>query len=145
MENTKNPVYALDSQEYNSKLAEALKKIPEFKQPEWVEFVKSSPSKLRPIDESDFWHKRAASILRQIYKRKTVGVNRLKTRYGSKKERGGKPEKFVKSGGKIIRLILQQSDKAGLTEIAKDIKGVRSKKPGRKITEKGKKLMESIK
>jgi small subunit ribosomal protein S19e len=139
-----NPIYELKAQEYNLKLAEALKKIPEFKEPEWISFVKSGPAKERPIDDPDFWHKRAASILRQIYKRNVVGVSRLKTKYGSKKNRGQRPEKFVKAGGKIIRTILQQSDAAGFTEIVKAIKGVRSKKPGRKLTEKGKSFLESI-
>ncbi|MCX6746618.1 MAG: 40S ribosomal protein S19 [Candidatus Pacearchaeota archaeon] len=140
----KNPVYDLSPQEYNLKLADALKNIPEFQEPEWVKFVKSSPSKQRPIEDDDFWHKRAASILRQIYKNKIVGVNRLRTRYGSKKNRGMKPERFMKSGGKIIRTILQQCDKAGFTEIIKEIKGTREKRPGRKITDKGKKFMEDI-
>jgi len=140
-----NPVYELDAQEYNLKLAEALKKIPEFKEPEWVAFVKSSPSKERPIEDVNFWYKRAASILRQIYKKKIVGVNRLKTKYGSKRNRGFKPEKFMKAGGKIIRTILQQSDQAGFTEIAKDIKGIREKKPGRQLTQKGKEFMEAVK
>lgn len=138
-------VYELDAQEYNLKLAEALKKISEFQQPEWSEFVKSGASKERPIEDPDFWHKRAASILRQIYKRNIVGVSRLRTKYGSRKNRGFKPEEFRKSSGKIIRTILQQSDQAGLTEIAKDIKGVRSKRPGRQLTQKGKELLESIK
>jgi len=138
-------IYDISAQEYNLKLAEALKKIPEFKQPEWTEFVKSGPAKERPIEDPDFWHKRAASILRQIHKKKIVGVNRLKIKYGSKKNRGYKPEIFKKAGGKIIRTILQQSDKAGFTEIAKDVKGVRTKKPGRQLTEKGKKFLEKIK
>ncbi len=136
----KNSVYDLDAQEFNLKLAEALKKVPEFEQPEWAGFVKSGPAKERPIDDPDFWHKRAASILRQIYKKKTVGVNRFRTRYGSKKNRGYKPEIFKRAGGKIIRTILQQSDKAGFTEIIKNIKGVKS---GRKLTEKGKSFLEN--
>ena len=140
----KNPVYDLDAQEYNLKLAEALKKVPEFEEPEWVKFVKSGAAKQRPIGDADFWYKRAASILRQIYKRKIVGVSRLRTRYGSRKSRGFKPEEFRKAGGKIIRTILQQSDKAGFTEISKVIKGVKSKKPGRQITEKGKKFLEAL-
>lgn len=139
-----NPVFELDAQEYNLKLAEALKKIPEFKEPEWAQFVKSSSSKERPIDDPDFWHKRSASILRQIYKKGILGVNRLRTKYGSKKNRGMKPEKFRKSSGKIIRTILQQSDSAGFTELAKDIKGVRSKRPGRQLTQKGKEFLEAI-
>ena len=140
-----NPVYDLDAQEYNLKLAEALKKITEFKKPEWVEFVKSGPAKERPIDEPDFWHKRSASILKQLYRRRVVGVNRLRTKYGSKKNRGYKPEAFKKAGGKIIRTILQQSDNAGFTEIMKQIRGVRERKPGRQLTEKGKKFLEGIK
>jgi len=101
-------------------------------------------AKERPIDDPDFWHKRAAGILKQIYKKKIVGVNRLRTRYGSKKNRGYAPERFKKSGGKIIRTILQQSDKAGFTEIAKAVKGVKNRKPGRQMTKNGKEFLESI-
>lgn len=137
-------VYDFEQKEYNLKLAEALKKVPEFKSPEWVEFVKSSSSKKRPIEDPDFWNKRAASILKQIYKKQKVGVNRLRTKYGSKKDRGMKPEKFKRAGGKIIRTILQQSDKAGFTEIVKAVKGTKIKS-GRQLTQKGKDFMESIK
>ena len=140
-----NIVFESNPNEYNLALAEALKKVPEFKAPEWVEFVKSGPAKERPIDDADFWYKRAASILRQIYKHKIVGVSRLRTKYGSKQNRGMKPERFKRASGKIIRVILQQSDAAGFTEIAKDIKGVRSKRPGRQMTENGKKFLEGIK
>ena len=138
-------IYNIDAQEFNLKLAEALKQVPEFEQPEWVGFVKSGPAKERPIDDPDFWHKRAASILKQIYGKKIVGVNRLRTKYGSKKNRGAQPEIFKKAGGKIIRTILQQSDKAGFTEIAKTVKGVRKRKPGRQLTQKGKEFLEEIK
>ncbi len=144
MEKT-NQVYEMDAQEFNLKLADALKKIPEFKAPEWVFFVKSGPSKERPIDDEDFWYKRSASILKNIYRKDSVGVERLRTKYGSKKNRGFKPEEFRKSSGKIIRTILQQSDKAGFTEIQKAIKGIRSKRPGRILTEKGKKFLEELK
>ncbi len=140
-----NSIYELDAHEYNKKLAKALKQIPEFKEPEWVKFVKSGPAKERPIEDPDFWYKRAASILKQIYRKKIVGVNRLRTKYGSKKNRGYKPEKFKRAGGKIIRTILQQTDAAGFTEIAKTIKGVRGRKPGRKLTENGKSFLEGIK
>jgi len=140
-----NSVYEISPQEYNLKLAEALKNLPEFKEPEWLQFVKSSPSKERPIEDENFWHKRAASILRQIYKKGIVGVSRLRTKYGSKKNRGVRPERFVKSGGKIIRTILQQADKAGLTESIRTVKGTKEKRPGRKLTQKGKLFLEGIK
>lgn len=140
-----NSVYESNAQEYNLKLAEALKKVPEFKEPEWAKLVKSGPSKERPIEDPDFWYKRSASILKQIYKKGVVGTNRLRTKYGSTQHRGVKPEQFRKASGKIIRLILQQSDEAGFTEIQKPIKGVKSKKPGRKLTDKGKQFLETIK
>jgi small subunit ribosomal protein S19e len=140
-----NAVYELNAQEYNLKLAEALKKVQEFKEPEWAQFVKSGPAKERPIDDEDFWYKRAASVLRNIYKTGSVGVQRLRTKYGSKKNRGFKPEAFRKGSGKIIRVILQQADKAGFTEIQKPIRGVKSKKPGRILTDKGNKFLEEIK
>ena len=73
-----------------------------------------------------------------------LGVNRLRTKYGSKKNRGYKPEKFKRAGGKIIRTILQQSDKAGLTESIKLPKMTKGRS-GRKLTEKGKSFMEEMK
>ncbi len=145
MTNKMTSVYELNAQEYNLKLAEALKKIPEFKEPEWAKFVKSGPAKERPIDDADFWHKRIASVLRQIYKKKTIGVSRLRTKYGSKKNRGYQPEKFKRAGGKIIRTILQQCDRAEFTEIIKDVRGTKERRLGRQLTDKGKKFMEEIK
>jgi small subunit ribosomal protein S19e len=136
-----NTVYSMNPNEYNSKLADALKKIPEIKPPEWMQFVKTGSSKKRPPQEEDFWHKRAASIMRQIYIRGAVGVSRLKTRYGSRKNRGMKPEAFRKGSGKIIRLILQQAESAGLLEKTNEV----GKKSGRKLTKKGKEFMESLK
>ena len=141
----KNTVHEMNAQEYNLKLAEALKNVEEFQEPEWARFVKSGPAKERPIDDADFWFKRAASILRQIYKKKIVGVNRLRTKYGSKKNRGMQPDVFKRGSGKIIRTILQQSDAAGFTEIAKDLKGLRRRRPGRQITAKGKEFLEGVK
>ncbi len=133
-------VYKIPADKYNDLLAQALKQIPEFKAPEWSFFVKTGVSRKRPSQEKDFWHKRAASILRQAYIRKVVGVNRLRTKYGSKKNRGMKPERFKKSSGKIIRVILQQAEIAGLLEKYNEPR----KRAGRKLTEKGKEFLESI-
>ena len=102
-------VYDIPADLYNKKLAEALKQIEEFKMPEWAAFVKTSVARARPPLETDFWYKRAASILRQIYIKGIVGVGRLKTRYGGRINRGMKPEEFRKGSGKIIRTILQQA------------------------------------
>ena len=123
---------------FNKDLAEALKSIKEFEKPDWVGLIKSSVHKKRPSSEEDFWYKRTASILRQIYIKGIVGVNRLRTRYGGNKNRGGKPSEFRKAGGKIIRTILQQAESAGFLEKAK------GKKSGRQLTQEGKEFLESI-
>ena len=131
-------VRTIEPGKYNNLLAEALKKVEEFKKPEWIVFVKTGANKQRPTAEESFWHKRAASVLRQIYIKGIVGVERLRTRYGGRKDRGVKPPIFVKGGGKIIRLILQQADAAGFTE---KVKGKRS---GRQLTKKGRDFMEAL-
>jgi small subunit ribosomal protein S19e len=141
MDLEKNPVYAMEANEYNNKLAIALKEIPEFVQPEWSMYVKTGPAKVRPPQEKDFWHKRSAGILRQIYVRKVTGVNRLRTKYGSLKNRGMRPERFRKASGKMIRVILQQAEKAGLIVKFNE----RGKRAGRILTDKGRELLEGIK
>ena len=133
-------VYEIPADKYNDLLAEALKQIPEFKAPEWSFFVKTGVAKTKPSQEPDFWFKRAASILRQAYIRNVVGVNRLKTRYGSKKNRGYKPERFRKASGKMIRVMLQQAEAAGLLEKYNEP----GKRAGRIISEKGKEFLEGI-
>jgi len=131
-------IYDVNPQEYNKVLAEELKKIPEFEAPSWSYFVKTSASRARPPIENDWWYKRAASILRQIYIKGVIGVNRLKTKYGGRKDRGSQPAEFRKASGKIIRLILQQAEKAGL------LKKSETKKKGRELTKQGKKFMDDI-
>ena len=133
-------IYNLPAAEYNDKLAAMLKEMPAFKMPEWALFVKTSVSKLRPPENSDWWYNRAASILRQIYLQGVVGVSRLRTKYGSRKNRGAKPEIFMKASGKIIRTMLQSAEKEGLLEKVKE-----GKRFGRKLTVKGKQLLEEIK
>lgn len=131
-------IQKVPAEKFNEKLAEELKKIPEFEMPSWASYVKTSVARERPPQEEEFWHKRAASILRQIYIRGVVGVNRLKLRYGGKKNRGAKPEKFRKGSGKIIRTILQQAEKVGFVE------KVEGKKKGRQLTKKGLEFLNKV-
>ncbi len=117
------------------KLKMKLKEMEGISEPHWAKFVKSGCHRERPPEQPDFWYIRAASILRRIYLDGPVGVSRLRTYYGGRKRRGTRPDKFKKSGGKIIRTILQQLEKEGLIE---------KNKKGRKITPKGKSLLDRI-
>jgi small subunit ribosomal protein S19e len=128
-------LYDIEACAYINALSARLKKINEFEMPEWARFVKTSTARARP-PERDWWHERAASILRQIYLNGVIGVSKLRTRYGGKKDRGMAPKRFYKGSGKIVRTILQQGEKAGFLEKIKD------KKSGRKLTKKGKEFLD---
>jgi len=132
-------IFSKDAQLFNIALAKALKDVKEISAPEWSFFVRTGVSKQRVPESPDFWYARSASILRQLYIHGVVGVEKLRTRYGSRKDRGVRPAKFKKSSGKIIRLILQQAEKAGLVEKVKDTQF------GRRLTKKGRDFLDAIK
>lgn len=129
----------VDPKKFIELCKEELKKVEAIKPPEWASFVKTGSSRKFPPRQNDWWYTRTASILRRIYLNGPVGVERLKTYYGGKKDRGHKPERFRKSGGSIIRKSLQQLEAAGLIEKSKNLK-----KRGRVISDKGKKFMSDI-
>ncbi len=115
--------------------SESLKSL--IKEPEWVKFVKTGAGRMRKPTQEGWWYIRAASILRQVYIKGPIGVAKLRTRYGNKKNRGHKPERFKEASGKVIRDILQQLEKAGL--VKSQDKGVHK---GKIITGKGKSLLD---
>ena len=121
------------------KAAEELKKIEALKMPNWANFVKTGTAKERSPIENDWWYKRTASILRKLYIYNLIGVNRLRVKYSSRKNRGHKPEKTYKASGKIIRTILQQLEKV---EFIKKTE-IKSRK-GRTLTPKGKSFLDKI-
>ena len=104
--------------------------------PNWSIFVKTGTNKERPPQNQDWWHLRAASVLRTVYKDGPVGVSKLRSKYGSGKNRGVKPSKFTRASGNIIRKILQQLETSGLVQQQKI--GVHK---GRTITAEGTSLL----
>lgn len=129
----------VDPRKFNEVCKEELKKIEKIKPPDWAMFVKTGVHKQLPPRQEDWWYIRTASILRRIYLDGPVGIERLRTFYGGRKDRGHKPERFKKAGGSIIRKCLQQLEGAGLVEKSKD-----SKKKGRVISEKGKTFLKKV-
>lgn len=116
-------------------LSEKLRKLEELRPPEWSRYTKTGAHKERPPEQPDWWHMRAASVLRRIYLDGPVGISRLRTYYGSRKRRGVAPEHFRKAGGKVLRVILQQLEQAGLV--------TKTKRGGREVTSKGVKMLMS--
>ena len=128
-----------DSNELIMKIAERLKESKNIKMPEWAYYVRTSHGKDRPPVQSDWWYIRAAAILRKVALKGPIGTEKLRTLYGTKKNRGFKPEKFVKASGSITRKILQQLEAEGL--IVQGQKGIRK---GRIITPKGVSFLTKI-
>jgi len=131
-------IYDVDASELILKVSDKLKSIETIKAPEWAPFVKTGVHKERTPVSEDWWYVRAASILRKVAILGPVGVNKLRKKYGGKKNRGHKPEHFYKGSGNIIRKILQQLEKSEL--IIQVEKGVHK---GKVVTPKGKKLLDS--
>jgi small subunit ribosomal protein S19e len=104
-------------------------------QPDWTKFVKTGPQASRLPSQKDWYFKKAASILRRTYVDGPVGIERFRTIYGGLAERGAKPKRFVRSGGKIVRTILQSLEKMEMVEKAPK---------GRMISAKGRKYIDSI-
>ncbi len=130
-------IYAVDTNALLEKVSQELKKSDIVQPPEWAAFVKTGPAKDRPPAADDWWYIRAASILRAVYKEGPIGVTKLRTRYGSKQDRGYAPERFRPASGNIIRTILQQLEKDGYLMQGKD-----RNQRGRHITSKGQSLLE---
>jgi len=113
--------------------AKELLKNPAFQPPQWAMFCKTGTFKERQPINDDWWSVRAAAILRRLSDTDgPIGVQKLRTLYGGKKNRGHKPERYYPGSGSIIRKILQQLDKAGFAR--KIEKGAHK---GRAITPQG--------
>ncbi|MBW3000987.1 30S ribosomal protein S19e [Candidatus Woesearchaeota archaeon] len=119
----------VSKQELVSALAKELKPI--LHKPEWADFVKTGMHKERPPVDADWWYMRAGSILLKIHRLGPIGVSKLRTKYGGRKNRGVRPEKFYKGSGSIIRKLLQHLESVGL--LKQETKGVHK---GRVLTPK---------
>lgn len=118
------------------RLSEKLEKLDEIQPPEWSHYVKTGAHKNRPPEQPNWWYLRSASILRRLYEGGPIGVSRLRSRYGGRRDRGSSPEKFRKGGGKIVRTILQQLESAGLVT---KVEG-----RGRKISKEGESILHRL-
>ena len=104
--------------------------------PAWASFVKTGSHTQRPPQTTDWWFTRCASLLRKIYVKGPIGIERLRSEYGGRIDRGVKPEHAGKGGGAIIRKALQQLQAAGL------VGPLRNR--GRVVTSEGRRLLDRL-
>ena len=102
------------------------------KQPGFTKYVKTGANRERAPYNPDWFYTRMASLLYRVYKEGPIGTGALRAYYGGRKNRGVRPERKLKAGGKAIRLGMQLLEKEGL--IKKD-------KKGRVISPKGEKYL----
>lgn len=95
------------------KVAGELKELDAIETPEWAKFAKTGVHKEMPPKDDNWWYIRAASVLRRVYIDGPVGVQRLRSFYGGKKDRGSEPSRFKRGSGSVTRKILQQLEEAG--------------------------------
>jgi small subunit ribosomal protein S19e len=131
------PVKDVEPKRLIGKASEEMKKMAEFKPPEWAVFVKTGISRERPPTQPDWWYTRAAAVLRKLYIHpEGIGVQKLRNMYGSRKNRGHKPEHKYKASGAILRRVMKQLEAAGFVKTEKS--------KGRIITQKGKAFLSNI-
>ena len=129
--------YDVSQQALVTSVAQELKSVKEIQPPEWAVFVKTGVHKERPPTQDDWWHTRAASILRKVSVLGPVGTQKLRRKYGGRKNMGYAPEEFREGSGNIIRTILKQLEAAKLvTQVDKD------GRKGRVVTPSGHSLLD---
>ena len=128
-------VYNVPAQDLIDEVAEELKKSKNITPPEWASYVKTASFKQHAPKNKDWWFVRCASLLRKIYLNNMIGIQRLKSEYGGKRDRGSKPYHAISGSGSITRRALQQLETAGYV---KKIKG-----KGRVLTSKGRSFLDN--
>ncbi len=134
-ENIMTTVYDVPAAELISKAAEKLKENDKVTPPEWAAYVKTGVHKEFPPIDTEWWYTRCAAVLRTVYIQGPIGVERLRSVYGGKKDRGSAPSVKAKGSGSIARTVLQQLEEAGL---------VRALKSGRVVSSQGQSMLDNV-
>lgn len=126
-------VYDVPASRLIKEVAKALRKVEAVKPPKWAPFVKTGTDREKAPEEKDWWYTRCASVLRKVHVYGPVGIMKLRRKYGGKANRGHNPEAKRGGSGAVIRIALQQLERAGL---------VKKTKEGRVTTPKGTSLLD---
>jgi small subunit ribosomal protein S19e len=129
--------YQANTQELIEKTAVELKNSGRIRPPEWASYVKTGSDRERPPANEDWWYMRSAAVLRKVAVIGPIGVSKLRTIFGSRVNRGHKKEKHRRTGGNILRKILQQLEAAQYVKMQK--KGVHK---GRILAPAGQQLLD---
>lgn len=129
-------VYDIPANILIRRLAQELRSRKDIQPPEWAPFVKTGVHRERAPDDPDWWYVRCASVMRKVYIEGPIGVERLRIEYGGRKRRGDKPARERRGGGSIVRLSIQQLERAGFIK--------RRASKGREMTDIGRSYMDKL-
>ncbi|TFH06060.1 MAG: 30S ribosomal protein S19e [Methanosarcina sp.] len=127
-------VFDVPAMEMIEKLAGILKENEKVVPPEWAGNVKTGVHKELPPTNEDWWYIRCAAVLRKIYTDGPIGIERLRSVYGGKKDKGVQPSRKAKGSGSVARKAVQQLETAGFLQKVKD---------GRTVSAKGRSMMDN--
>lgn len=127
-------VYDVPAAELIEKVAGLLKENEKIVPPAWAENVKTGVHKELPPASEDWWYTRCAAILRKIYADGPVGIERLRSVYGGRKDNGSKPYHRAKGSGSIARKAVQQLEAAGFLQKVRD---------GRAVSPQGRSMLDN--
>lgn len=127
--------YDVPAKELIDEVAKRLQKEKTIKIPEKNMFTRTSITCENLPEDKNWWYTRCASVLRKVYIKNGIGVERLRSEYGGKKDMGSKPYKARQGSGAVLRRALQQLEEAGF------IKKIRGQ--GRVVTPKGRSFMDN--
>ncbi len=128
-------IYVVQPEKLVEAIAEKLKEFPEISPPKGSEFWKTAFFKeLAPSDSENFWYIRCASLLRKVKKFGPIGVSKLRKFYGGRNRKGKGLHHSARGSGKIVRVALQQLEKANLIKM--------KEKQGRVLSSEGTSLLE---
>ena len=119
------------------RLARHLKEeVDEINPPAWTPFAKTGIHTQRPPQNPDWWFIRCSSILRKIYMKGPIGIEKLRSEYGGRIDSGAKPEHARKGSGAIVRKAMQQLQTAGLVKPLTN--------EGKIVTNEGRRLLDRL-
>ena len=127
-------IFEADSQRLIDMAASKLKESGVIR-PEYILYTKTGPGKERVPASEDFFYFRCASVLRQVYVNGPIGISKLRTKYGSKRQHWVRRHHHYRSGGSIIKDAFDALEKKGY---------ITTTKKGRVITSAGKSFLDKL-
>ena len=94
-------------------LADRLGDVEAIVAPEWAAYVKTGVTRERPPTQENWWHLRAAAVLRKVARRGPIGITALSQLFGGYKDNGSMPNTPAAGSRHVIRTAMQQLEAAG--------------------------------